>query len=340
MIIKDFQLSKTINPKLFQSFLIYGPNEGLVRENIDMVNKLFSSYSECEKLSITGKQLDEDPAILQNEMKTISMFSSKKFIVLESLKEKHSNIIEECLMGNYENIFLIVKSDNLTKSSSIRKLYETSKNHFSLACYDDDIKMLSSILEKFQKENGITFDSEVKSFLLNNLNNDRMVIKNELEKILLLLNEWDRKVDIEKLRYILHDSAHTDFQQINNSILFGNIQKGSKSLEKLFNLGTNPVAILKSLNNYIMRIRLAQVELSKGKQFDEAIKVLRPPVFWKEKSDFKRHCLMWPANVIENLISEVLSSEIKCMTNNIIAKEQCEKTLFEISSAARHFSGN
>ena len=340
MIIKDFQLSKTVDTQLFQSYLIYGPNEGLVRENIDTVYKIFSDGSECEKLHITNKQLDEDHTILQNELSSISMFSPKKFIILDSLKDKHLALIEDCLEGNYENVFLIIKLDNLTKSSKIRKIFEASKNHYALACYNDDIKVLSSIIEKFQKDHSITFDSDVKNFLLNNLSDDRMVIKNELEKILLSLSKEDRKVDIEKLRYILHDSAHTDFQQINNSILFGNTEKGSKSLEKLFNIGTSPVVILKSFNNFIMRIRITQVELSKGKQFDEAIKVLRPPVFWKEKSDFKRHCLMWPANEIENIINEVLSSEIKCMTNNVIAKEQCEKTLFGISSTAKRYSRN
>ena len=340
MIIKEFQLDKIINTKLFQSYLIYGPNEGLVRETIDKLYNSFSENSEGEKIFITGRQLDEDIALLQNEMNSISMFSHKKFIVLDSLKDKHSVLIEDCLKGNYENIFLIIKSDNLNKNSKIRKIYELSKKHYALACYDDDIKVLSSLLDKFQKEHNVTFDNDVKSFFLNNLSNDRMVIKNELEKILLSLSEEDRKVDIEKIRYILHDSAHTDFQQINNSILFGKIEKGSKSLEKLFNLGTNPVAILRSFNNYVIRIRQTQVELSKGKQFDEAIKVLRPPVFWKEKSDFKRHCYMWPANVIENIINEVLSSEIKCMSNNIIAKEQCEKTLFEVSSTAKRFSRN
>jgi len=340
MIIKDYQLINSIRTDTFQSFLLYGPNEGLIRENIDIIYQNFSKGSGCEKININGKNLDDQISILNDEISTISLFSDKKFILLESTKEKHVSIIEDSLSLDFRNICMVVKQDNLTKSSSIRKLYETSKNHFCLACYDDDIKALSSLIEKFQKEHSITFDSDVKSFLLNNLSNDRMVIKNELEKILLSLSEDDRKVDIEKLKYILHDSAHTDFQQINNSILFGNVEKGSKSLEKLFNLGTNPVAILKSLNNYIMRIRLTQVELSKGKQFDEAIKILRPPVFWKEKSDFKRHCLMWPANIIENIINEVLSSEIKCMTNNIIAKEQCEKTLFEISSTAKRYSRN
>ena len=338
MIIKDYQLINTINSETFQSFLVYGPNEGLVRESIDTIYKTFSKGVDCEKVNISGKQIDENISIINNEISTISLFNEKKFIILDSSKEKHVSIIEDSLSLDFKNTCMVVKQDNLTKSSSIRKLYETSRNHFSLACYDDDIKVLSSLLEKFQKEHNITFDSDVKNYLLNNLSNDRMVIKNELEKILLTLSKDDRKVNIEKLRYILHDSAHTDFQQINNSILFGNIEKGSKSLEKLFNLGTNPIAILKSFNNYIMRIRLTQVELSKGKQFDEAIKVLRPPVFWKEKSDFKRHCLMWPANVIENLINEVLSSEIKCMTNSIVAKEQCEKTLFGISNTAKRFS--
>ena len=340
MIIKEYQLINSISPETFQSFLLYGPNEGLIRDNIDIIFKYFSKGKDCEKVNINGRQLDESVSILHDEVSTISLFSKKKFIILESAKEKHASIIEDSLSLDLENTCMVVKQDNLTKSSSIRKLYENSKTHFSLACYNDDIKVLSSLLEKFQKEHKITFDSNVKSFLLNNLSNDRMVIKNELEKILLSLSEEDRRVDIEKLRYILHDSAHTDFQQINNSILFGNIEKGSKSLEKLFNLGTNPIAILKSFNNYIMRIRLTQVELSKGKQFDEAIKVLKPPVFWKEKSDFKRHCMMWPANVIESIINKVLSSEIKCMTNNVIAKEQCEKTLFGISSTAKRFSKN
>ena len=340
MIIKDFQLAKTINTKLFQSYLIYGPNEGLVRETIDTLYSTFSYKSECEKIYITSKQLDEDHTFLKNEMSSISMFSPKKFIVIETLKDKHAVLIEDCLSENYENIFLVIKLDNLSKNSKIRKIYETSKKHYVLACYDDDIKSLSLLLEKFQKEHNIVFDSNAKSFLLNNLSNDRMVIKNELEKIILSQNDDKNKLDVDKLRIILDDNSNTDFQIINNSIMFGNIQKGSRSLEKLFNLGVAPIVILKSLNNYIMRIRLTQIELSKGIKFDEAIKILKPPVFWKEKSDFKRHCLMWPANIIDNIINEVLSSEIKCMTNNIIAKEQCEKTLFGISSTAKRFSRN
>ncbi len=133
MIIKDYQLINSINSELFQSFLIYGPNEGLIRENIDIVYKNFSKGADCEKININGKQLDESISILNDEISTISLFSEKKFIVLDFPKEKHVSIIENSLSLNFKNTCMVVKQDNLTKSSSIRKLYENSKKSF-LSC--------------------------------------------------------------------------------------------------------------------------------------------------------------------------------------------------------------
>mgnify|MGYP001227335336 CR=1 FL=1 len=146
MIIKDYQLINSINSDSFQSFLVYGPNEGLVRESVEIIYKNFSNNDDCEKVSINGKQLDENISILNDEISTISLFSTKKFIVLESAKEKHASVIEDSLSLKFKDTCMIVKQDNLSKSSNIRKLYEKSKNHFSLACYDDDIKEISSLL--------------------------------------------------------------------------------------------------------------------------------------------------------------------------------------------------
>ena len=121
MIIKDYQLINSINSESFQSFLIYGPNEGLIRENIDIVYKNFSKGADCEKININGKQLDESISILNDEISTISLFSEKKFIVLDFPKEKHVSIIENSLSLNFKNTCMVVKQDNLTKSSNIRK---------------------------------------------------------------------------------------------------------------------------------------------------------------------------------------------------------------------------
>ena len=72
---KDYQLINSINSESFQSFLIYGSNEGLVRENIDIILKNFSGGTECEKVNINGKQLDESISLLNDEISTISLFN-------------------------------------------------------------------------------------------------------------------------------------------------------------------------------------------------------------------------------------------------------------------------
>ena len=134
MIIKDFQLINSINSEKFHSFLIYGPNEGLIRENIDIIYKNFSKGAECEKVSINGKQLDESISLLNDEISTISLFSEKKFILLESVKEKHTSIIEDAyykltrVSDNFEVIPFGTGSLNYTRLS-----YDASGSYFDLS---------------------------------------------------------------------------------------------------------------------------------------------------------------------------------------------------------------
>ena len=338
MIIKEFNLLGSIKKDEFQSFLIYGPNEGLVKEIIENIYKEFSDNETCEKINLHGKQLDEDVSVLNNEIGGISMFSSKKFIVLESIKDKHSELIESILDTKVNDVCVIIKSDNLNKTSKIRKMYESSKAHMSLACYNDDLKSISSVIEKFQKENQIYFDRDIKNYLLQNLSSDRSVIKTELEKIILSLGDVKDEIKIENIRSVLHDSAEISFQQINNSILFGKTEKSSKSVTKLMNEGTSPIAILKSFNNYLLRIRTAQLEMKKGKSFDEAIKSLKPPIFWKEKSDFQSHCKLWSGKVIERIITDVLKTEIDCMQDHTIAREKCELLLYQVAYKSNNYT--
>tara|TARA_A100001035_G_C27623303_1_gene426452 strand:+ start:135 stop:395 length:261 start_codon:yes stop_codon:yes gene_type:complete len=79
MIIKEFQLEKFINEKNQSlNILIYGPNEGLVREKVDSISQNYLSKDEYEKVNISGKDLDSDPQIFDNIVRTVSMFYEKK----------------------------------------------------------------------------------------------------------------------------------------------------------------------------------------------------------------------------------------------------------------------
>jgi DNA polymerase III delta subunit len=65
-----------------------------------------------------------------------------------------------------------------------------------------------NLLSKFQSENKFKFNSDIKNYLLQNLSSDRLISKNELEKILLVIgNERNKEIELGDIQNILNDGS-------------------------------------------------------------------------------------------------------------------------------------
>ncbi len=339
MIIKDFQIEKIVRGnKGFLPFLIYGPNEGLIRDHIKKIKSDHLSDVDFEEVSITAKNLDLNPDILQTSANSISMFNSYKLIILELLKDKNVPDLEDVVNSAPANTMLIVKADNLKKTSKLRKLFESNAQCYALACYEDDAKSMMRFIDNFMNENNISVDRDVKNYLMQTLSTDRMISFNELQKINLFYANADTTPNLEEIKNLLNDTSLNNLQKMNESVMYGNTTKSSSIISKLLSEGNNPISILRSLINYLKRLQKVKVEMKKGSNFDNAIKFLRPPLFWKDKDNFQQHCHLWPLNKIENNLSKLLDAEIDCKTNSKLSSILCERSILTICHEGKqHF---
>ena len=340
MIIKEFEIEKIIKEKkrlIF--FLIYGPNEGLIRDHINRVTSSYINKQEYEIINFNCKELDTDPQKLNDIIKTVSMFYKNKLLIIEELKDKHIKIIEDIIGNPQGNDICIIKSNNLSKSSKIRKLFENDKSCFSLACYEDDNRSLMKSIDSFIQQNQINMDRETKNYLLQSLSNDRMISKNELEKILLFNNNSGEKIELDELKKLLNDTSSINLNKMNENVMYGNTLKSSKIIHKLLSEGSSPITLLRSLTNYTL-IQETKIEMKKGNSFDVAIKILKPPVFWKDKDSFQKHCLKWPIRNIEKVLSSLLEAEIFCKLNSKLAVTNCEKSILLIANNGKQYFKN
>ena len=341
MLIKEYQLDKIIDGKPdFLSFLVYGPNEGLVRAQIKKIVQDIASKHEYEELSLSSKELDEDNYAVDSNLKTVSMFFKGRILIVDSLKDKHLPFIEPVIHDTPQNSVLIIKADNLTKSSKIRKFFESHKSCFSLACYDDDAKALMQHIENFISKNNLNIDRDIKNYLMQNLSNDRMINSNELEKINLFIGNTDKKLSLDDAKFLLNDSSSQNLNKMNEAVMYGNTSKSSKIISRLLSEGTNPISLVRSLMNYIIRIQKTKIEMKKGNNFENAVRDLKPPLFWKDKESFQRHCLKWPIQGIEYNLNKLLEAEIICKLNSKLAILNCEKTILLVASSARQYFKN
>jgi len=339
MIIKDFQIEKIVNEnKGFLPVLIYGPNEGLIRDYIKRIKSDYLSDVDFEEVSITGKSLDLNPDILETSANSISMFNNYKLIILESLKDKNLSELENVINSAPTQTMLIIKADNLKKTSKLRKLFESNPLCYALACYEDDAKSMMKLIDNFVKENNISFNRDIKNYLMQTLSTDRMISFNELQKISLFYANVNDNPNLEEIKILLNDTSSNNLQKMNESVMYGNTAKSSNIINKLLSEGNNPISILRSLINYLKRLQKVKVEMKKGSNFDTAIKFLRPPLFWKDKENFQQHCVRWPLNKIERNLSQLLDAEINCKTNSKLSGILCERSILTICyEGKRHF---
>ena len=127
---------------------------------------------------------------------------------------------------------------------------------------------------------------------------------------------------------------------MNENVMFGNTTKSSKIINKLLSEGTSPVSLIRSLSNYLTRIQQTKIEMKKGNNFETSIRILKPPVFWKDKDNFQTHCLKWPLRTIEKNLVNLLETEIACKINSRLANINCEKSILIIANNGRQYFKN
>ncbi len=338
MILKEYQIKDLIKKKSFSPFiLLYGPNEGLIRENVIKISNSFKDNEDTDEISISGKNIDDDPSFLDQEIRSFSMFSKRKIIHLEKVKDKHLESIKNLEIED-ENILIILKEDNLNKRSKIRSFFDNHSSYIAIACYEDDVRSTMNLITQFQSQNNLKFSDDIKNYLTQNLSHDRLVSTNELEKINLLLNNQDNQlIKLKDVQEILNDGALNSLNQIVENVMYGKLNKTSKTLSKLFAEGIYSITIIRSLLNYLTRIHQTQIELKKIGNIEDAIKSLRPPIFWKDKETFKSHCLKWPHSTILISISKLLEAEYECKIKSSLTNEICENYILSIAKRGESY---
>jgi|TARA_B110000459_G_scaffold61612_1_gene69071 DNA polymerase-3 subunit delta len=314
----------------YSPILIYGPNEGLVRDNFLKLKEIFNQNN-AEEINFTGKLINDQPEALIDEIQTVSMFNDQKIIIIEQPIDKNIELFEEAFTALPDHTLIIILASNLSKTSKIRKFFENSEQYFSCANYEDDFRSNSQQIQNLEKSINKTLNRDIKNYLNQNLSSDRMISKNEIEKLILLYAENDQIPELENIKLIFNDNPDLGLNKISQLAFSGQPKKVSVNLNKIFAEGVSPVAIIRVMLNYVLRIQTTQIALKKTNDFDSAIKSLKPPVFWKDKDNFKLHCKKWPINQTILNFNLLVDTELNCKSDYNLTNILCERALINIA---------
>ncbi|MBY0355105.1 MAG: DNA polymerase III subunit delta [Rickettsiales bacterium] len=302
-------------PTRYRAVLIYGVDEGLVRERRKIVlEKSCASDDPFGLIELAGDQVEKDPTRLYEALASYSLIGTPPVVWVRDGGGKAGAVILEALAESTGN-FLLVTASELDSRNALRKTFEERNDLAALACYFDESETLEKIIRSFFAKHSIQSTPEVVAYLRQNLGNDRGVTLSELDKIAVYLGD-EKQLTAESAQALVGQNSLLALDDLAYALAEGNANALFSIGERLLQEQGHPVALLRGMMRIVERLLLAKSMMAQGKNADQAMMALRPPVFFKEKDRMKRALTKRSITQLEALLSQLLIAELHCKRTN------------------------
>ena len=317
------------------ALLIYGPDQGLVRERAARAMKSVAGSTDdpFRTASLGEQEAIEDTERLASERSAMAFGGGRRVIKIEG-GDRLAPVLERALGADGDGLIIVVAGD-LAPRSKLRKLCETSDAAAALPCYADDAQTVQQMIRDSLSAAGLTASREALAHLAENLGNDRGVSRRELEKLTLYMEGAGPEVSIEDARACVGDNAGRGLDQITQALAGGDLSGLAHAYASALELGNGPIPILRAAQRLFQRLHQAAGDVARGSRPEQAVESLRPPVFFKEKPLFIKALSGWSLARLGSALDVLTEAERACKSGQGPDEVICERALMRLARMAR-----
>jgi DNA polymerase-3 subunit delta len=321
--------------------LLFGPEQGLVRERGDVIAKtIVEDLSDPFRVvELTGAALKADPARLCDEAAQLSMTGGRRVIRVVDAGDGVAGIFKNLLESKNNQALVIAQAGSLPPRSSLRKLFTGAKHAVAIGCYEDDAQELQSVIRDTLGRFGLTASVDAMAFLVENLGGNRLVSRNELEKLALYVGgagaEDGTVVSREDAMACIGDSAAMSLDLVVYAAAGGDSQGLDRALTKAYDDGTSPIGVLRAVQRHLQNLHLTIGKVESGMAPKKAMASIRPPIIFKFDTQFQAQMRNWRQDRLANALDLITETEMDCKSTGFPAAAGCHRALMRIAQAAR-----
>jgi DNA polymerase III subunit delta len=287
--------------------LLHGEDEGLIRERARDLTKLVAG-SLNDPFRVAELDRDAWPNIAA-EAAAISMVGGRRVIRLRDITDAVTDFIRAALKSAGDAL-IVLEAPALGKGR-LRTLVEGAPDGAAIACYAEDGRALQELIRGMLAQSGVSAEPEAIGWLAEALGGDRAVVRAETEKLALLAGAGGR-VDLEMARSCAGDSAGASADEGVLAATRGNAIGTDRSIESAMAEGLNGIALIRMLISHLQRLHQASLHIRAGLSAADAVRTLRPPVFFKAQPSVMAALSLWSPEALARALEEARQVEIAC----------------------------
>jgi len=319
--------------------LIYGPDEGLVRERAALVIKsVLDDPTDPFRLSdLAADQIKSNPAFLVDEARALCLMGGRRVVRVRQTGDALRVACKSLLALDTIDALVVLEAGDLGRASSLRKQIEQAPNAAALPCYRDEGRDLGQLIDRLLAERHLRPDPEARTYLIDHLGGDRAVTRTELDKLALYVDasvETPRKLGFDDVAGIIGDSAAVGLDDLAHATTLGDAKAVDRCLNRLLGEGQAPVRLIRTLLNHVTRLYRFALLIEGGESVDRAISQARPPIHFRRKTDVKMALRRWKGRQLAAAQARLMTAELACKTTGRPDMLLCREAIFSICQFA------
>lgn len=179
----------------------------------------------------------------------------------------------------------------------------------------------------------VKIEPEAERFLVEHLGGDRMASRMEVEKLTLLAGQG-QTIDLDLVVSAIGDSAALDIDALISAAAEGRPDAIMSGLDRAFRQGEASVRIIRVAITYFQRLHLARARMADGRNPADAVKSLRPPVFFRTADGMARQLQRWDLRSLASALARLGEAEIRCKTTGYPDEAECGQAMIDVARMA------
>lgn len=289
--------------------LLFGEDAGMIRDRAEtLVRAVAGSLDDPFLVTELPR---EEIRQLANEAAGLSLMGGRRVVRVRDVTDAATEPVLAVLKGKAPAL-VVLEGPSIASRSKLRAALEAAADGAAIGCYPEEGRALEETIRETLRTNGAGIDPDALSWLSRQLGADRASTRAELEKLALYVGPGNR-VDLEAAMICVGDLAGLSLDDALYAATTGDVATTDRALESAIAEGAAPVQVLRAALGHLQKLHRARLAMDEqGLNVADAVKTVRPPVFFQKVGAFSRSLALWPAATLTAAMAALAEAERGC----------------------------
>jgi DNA polymerase-3 subunit delta len=289
--------------------LLFGDDAGMIRDRAEILVRAVAGS--LDDPFLVTELPREDIKQLPNEAAGLSLMGGRRVVRVRDATDAATDPVQ-ALLKTRAAALVVLEAPTIQSRSRLRTALEAAAEGVAIGCYPEEGRALEETIRETLRANGAGVDPDALSWLSQQLGADRASTRAELEKLALYVGPGNR-VDLDAAMTCVGDLAGLSLDDALFAATTGDVATADRALEAAMAEGAAPVQVLRAALGHLQRLHRARLAMDEqGLNAGDAVKGLRPPVFYQKVGAFTRSLGLWPSPTLTAAMAALAEAERGC----------------------------